>query len=96
MLSFVFTFRKACLVSDLLSTARRALPARLIHAGLAVSIVTQLMTSLVMCAPHGTTPGDIVFEIHEYSGYTALAFATLFRRAPVVRSEGPAAGSRVP
>ena len=71
-------FRKAPSVSDFQPTSRHTLPTRLIHAGLALSIITQLATSLVMRAPHGTSPGNLLFEVHEYSGYAALGFAALF------------------
>lgn len=89
-------FRKAHPVSDLQPTTRHTLPTRLIHAGLALSIITQLSTSLVMRAPHGTSPGDLLFEVHEFSGYAALGFAALFWLVLVLRSKGTSFGSLIP
>lgn len=89
-------FRKAHSVSDLQTSSRHALTTRLIHAGLALSIITQLTTSLVMRAPHGTSPGDLLFEVHEYSGYAALGFAALFWLALALRTKGTSLGSLIP
>lgn len=89
-------FRKAPSVSDFQPTSRHTLPTRLIHAGLALSIITQLATSLVMRAPHGTSPGNLLFEVHEYSGYAALGFAALFWLLLLLRSKGTSLGSLIP
>lgn len=83
-------------MSDVQTFTRHSLPTRFVHAGLALSIVTQLTTSLVMLAPHGTTPGDFLFEVHEYSGYAALTFAALFWILLVVRTNGTSFGSLIP
>jgi cytochrome b561 len=47
---------------------------RLAHFSFAITIVTQLATSLIMRAPHpGRGGADSLFRIHEYSGLFALA-----------------------
>ena len=53
---------------------QHALSTRLVHAGLALSISTQLATSLIMQGPTDTTAGDAIFQLHRYSGFAALAF----------------------
>lgn len=48
---------------------------RLFHAGLAIAVLTQLASSQFMQAPENGKPGNWVFEVHEYSGLTAMAMA---------------------
>lgn len=55
-----------------------ALSTRLVHAGLALSICTQLASSLIMQGPSETSMGDAIFQIHRYAGFAALTFALLF------------------
>lgn len=69
---------------------------RLIHAGLALSICTQLVTSLVMQGPTETSAGDVIFQIHRYSGFSALFFALLFWSTLSFRQRGTAPGALFP
>ncbi len=83
--------------------SRHLLPTRLIHMGFAIAVITQLLTSLVMTAPHPRPfrAGDLFFEIHEYSGLAALALALLLslwlprrKSAGADRGRGRAAAAR--
>lgn len=73
-----------------------ALSTRLVHAGLALAVSTQLATSLVMEGPTETSAGDILFQAHRYSGFAALAFALLFWLTLTFRRRGTAAGALFP
>ncbi len=73
-----------------------SLATRIAHMGLALAVVLQLLTSLVMEGPRTTRPGDWLFEIHQYSGLTALAFAALFWLVLALRRRGSAAGLMFP
>lgn len=53
-------------------------PTRLLHAALAVSIVTQLGSSLLMVAPLRNNTPNVLFEIHEYSGLAAVILSAAF------------------
>lgn len=67
---------------------KHGLMTRLVHMGLAVAVILQLFTSLLMQSPSRTDPGNWLFEIHEISGLTALAFAFLFWIVLVSRRHG--------
>jgi cytochrome b561 len=69
---------------------QHALSTRLVHAGLALSICSQLATSLIMQGPTDTTVGDAMFQLHRYSGFAALAFAMLFWMTLTFRRRGTA------
>ncbi|MCB1331948.1 MAG: cytochrome b/b6 domain-containing protein [Maritimibacter sp.] len=76
--------------------AKHGFITRLAHIGLALAIVTQLATSLVMQAPeHGHT-SNFAFVVHETSGLAALGFALLFWVAMVARSSGTSLGALFP
>ena len=47
---------------------RHILATRLFHAGLALAIITQLVSSLVMEPAEDGEPGNLWFTLHEYSG----------------------------
>ena len=51
----------------------RSRATRILHALIAVTIVTQLALSTVMQAPGRNRPGDQWFEVHEYVGLATLA-----------------------
>ncbi|ASJ75824.1 cytochrome b/b6 domain-containing protein [Granulosicoccus antarcticus] len=61
---------------------------RLLHAILAISIVTQLGSSLLMVAPLRNHTPDLFFEIHEYSGLAALALSIAFWITILIRRSG--------
>lgn len=67
---------------------KHALSTRLVHAGLAIAIITQLATSLVMVKPKLDQAENIWFEIHEYSGLTAFALAFIFWLTLFFRGHG--------
>ncbi|MWV29246.1 cytochrome b/b6 domain-containing protein [Aurantiacibacter rhizosphaerae] len=71
-------------------------PTRLFHAALALSIITQLATSQFMVTPKAGRPENVFFEIHEYSGLTALVLATLFFLNIAFRNRGTEAGLLFP
>ena len=61
------------LALETLQPDQHSLSTRLVHAGLALSICTQLATSLIMQGPTDTTAGDAIFQLHRYSGFAALS-----------------------
>lgn len=67
---------------------RHSLSTRIVHAGLAVTIVANLALSLVMQGPHRGHAGDWLYGIHQYVGLTALVFAFGFFSVLVVRNHG--------
>lgn len=75
---------------------QHALSTRLVHAGLALSICTQLATSLVMQGPTDAAAGDAIFQLHRYSGFAALAFALLFWMTLTFRRRGTAPSALFP
>lgn len=65
------------------AVTRHSLATRLIHAGLTIAVIIQLSTSLVM---HAGRPGDPFFQVHIFSGLTAMVLVTLFWIIAVVRT----------
>jgi cytochrome b561 len=75
---------------------RHSLLTRLFHGTLALTIIVQLLSSLVMRHAWGDHPGNIFFPIHEYSGMLALALAFLFWLNIAGRKLGTAPGALLP
>lgn len=69
---------------------------RLAHMGLALAILLQLATSLFMSEPKPGRPEDLLFQVHEYSGLTALGFAFMFWCILAVRRSGTEFGALFP
>ena len=69
---------------------------RLLHAGLALAILTQLGTSLAMQGPDEVQAGDILFQVHRYSGLAAMLLAFGLWLTIVLRSRGTEIGALVP
>jgi len=69
---------------------------RLVHAGLALAVVVQLATSLLMEKPKPGQPENLFFEVHEYSGLTALAFVFAFWAVVMTRRRGTEAAALFP
>jgi len=69
---------------------------RLVHMGLALAIITQLLTSLVFVAPAPDATGNFWFEIHEYGGLAAFAFVLMFWLTLTARRTGTAPGLLFP
>jgi len=61
---------------------------KLAHAGLALAVIIQLMSSLAMRGPRNDRPGDWLYDIHQYSGLSALLFATAFWLVLLFRRRG--------
>ena len=71
---------------------RHTLPTRLVHAGVALAVVTQLLTSRVMKPAEDGHAGNLWFEFHEYVGLAAFALILLFWIVLTARRRGtPAA-----
>ncbi len=75
---------------------RHSRATRLLHAGLAVAIVTQLVTSLSMHGPDDVQAGDMLFQLHRYSGIAASGLAFGFWVAILLRSRGTEIGALIP
>lgn len=75
---------------------RHSFATRLLHGALALTVVTQLLTSLVMRRPRGDFAGNIYFPLHEYAGMAALALAFLFWLTVIRRQLGTAPGALFP
>jgi len=69
---------------------------RLAHAGLALAVIVQLLTSLVLTAPAPDAKGNWYFEVHEYGGLTAFAFMLLFWVVMLGRKHGTPFGLMFP
>lgn len=69
---------------------------RLIHMGLAITIILQLATSLVMSGPGETRPGDALFQLHRLSGFGAAFFALMFWLVILLRQRGTTIGALFP
>lgn len=69
---------------------------RLFHAGLALAIVSQLLTSLAMQGPDDVQPGDFLFQVHRYSGLTATVLALGLWLTILFRSSGTELGASIP
>ncbi len=69
---------------------------RMAHAGLALAIVTQLATSLFMHGPDETQAGDMLFQVHRYSGLAATVLAFGLWATILFRSRGTDIGALIP
>ena len=69
---------------------------RLLHAGLALAIVTQLATSLAMQGPDDVQAGDLLFQVHRYSGLAATVLAFGLWLTILLRSRGTELGALIP
>ncbi len=78
------------------SPDRHILATRLLHAGLALAVITQLLTSLVLEPAEDGHAGNLYFEIHEYGGLAAFACVLAFWIVVAVRRRGTEAGALWP
>jgi cytochrome b561 len=67
---------------------KHSIATRIVHAGLAITIMANLALSLVMQGPRRGQSGDWLYGIHQYVGLTALVFAFGFFSVLVVRNHG--------
>jgi hypothetical protein len=81
---------------DVLPEPRHNRTTRLLHAGLALAIISQLMTSLAMQGPDDVQPGDILFQLHRYSGLVATVLAFGLWLTILLRSRGTEFGALIP
>ncbi|NIZ11984.1 cytochrome b/b6 domain-containing protein [Phaeobacter sp. HF9A] len=77
-------------------TTRHSLPTRLVHAGMALAVVTALFASLGMEHPKPGFAGNFLFEIHEFGGLAAFSLIVLFWLVLTVRKRGTPAGLLFP
>lgn len=69
---------------------------RLVHAGLALAVIIQLLTSLPMEPPEPDSPGNWYFQVHQYSGLAAFCFVFGFWLVLAIRRNGTAPGALFP
>lgn len=77
-------------------TGRHGLATRLLHMGVALSVIWQLGVSLIMQGPRGPQPGDLFFATHSYVGLAAMAVIVLFWANLSLRRVGTAHGALFP
>lgn len=82
--------------NDDVTISRHSHATRLLHAGLALAIVTQLVTSLSMHGPDNVQAGDILFQVHRYAGIAAAAFAFGLWTTILLRARGTGIGALIP
>lgn len=82
--------------SDTIHPTRHNRATRLLHAGLALAILTQLGTSLAMQGPDDVQAGDILFQMHRNSGLAATALAFGLWLTILLRSRGTELGALIP
>ena len=83
-------------IQNTIVPARHNRATRLLHAGLALAIVTQLLTSLSMRGPDDVQAGDILFQVHRYSGLLATVLAFGLWLTILLRSRGTELGALIP
>ena len=69
---------------------------RISHIGLAIAVINQLLTSLVLSAPAPDAAGNFYFEVHEYGGLAAFSFITLFWFGVIFRKRQAPSGLMFP
>lgn len=77
-------------------TTRHNVPTRLVHAGMALAVVTALFASLGMEHPRPGFAGNFLFEIHEFGGLAAFTLIVLFWLVLTLRKRGTPAGMLFP
>lgn len=76
--------------------SKHAFLTRLAHMGLALAVIVQLLTSLVLTAPAPDATGNWYFVVHSYGGLTAFGFMLLFWVVMLVRQHGAPVGLMFP
>ena len=71
--------------------SRHQLSTRLLHAGLALAVITQLVTSLVLHPAEDGQAGNFAFEVHEYAGLAAFVIVLGFWILVAARHRGTSA-----
>jgi len=75
---------------------KHAFATRLLHAGLALAVILQLLSSLPMEPPEPDHAGNWYFQLHQYSGLLAFAFVFAFWMVLAMRSQGTAPAALFP
>ena len=83
-------------VQDDITPHRHSRATRLLHAGLAFAIISQLLTSSFMQGPSDEQPGDLLFQIHRFSGLVAMTLAFFLWVTIMVRTRGTDIGALIP
>lgn len=61
-----------------MKTVRRTLPTKLLHSGLLLAVLWQLLASGLVERPRAAQPGNVFYEIHQIVGLVTLALVLLF------------------
>lgn len=69
---------------------------RLLHAGVAIAVIIQLTTSLVLRPAEEGHAGNLAFDIHQFSGLVALVIVSAFWVLALVRRRGTPLGALWP
>jgi len=75
---------------------KHGLATRAVHGGLALAVLAQLLTSLAMQGPDEVQPGDLLFQVHRYSGLAATGFALTLWLVVLMRRRGSDLGALLP
>lgn len=75
---------------------KHTLQTRLFHAGLAITVVLQLGSAVVMRGPRAGHPGDWIYQIHQYCGLISFCFAFGFFLVVALRRKGTEPGLLFP
>ena len=78
------------------ASSRHALATRVIHAGVALAVITQLLLSLVMEGPRPDRPDGTALTVHEYVGIGAMVVILAFWINLTLRLRGTPAGALFP
>ena len=78
------------------AASRHNMATRLVHALMALAVISQLLSSLVMKPPHNGNAGNFFFEIHEYGGLSAFVMVLLFWIVLTARTRGTPASLLFP
>lgn len=90
------TFQFDTASNDAVHAQKHTRVTRMFHGGLALSILIQLLTSLVMQGPDDVQPGDLLFQIHRFSGITATGLAFALWLVILMRGRGTDLGALLP
>jgi cytochrome b561 len=75
---------------------RHSMATRIFHGALALAIISQLVTSLVMEGPDEESTGDALFQVHRYAGLAAMVLALGLWLVILGRRRGTAFGALFP
>lgn len=78
------------------SPSKHTFATRLVHVGLAVAVISQLVTSLVLEPIEPGSAGNVYFTLHEYVGLAAFVFVLGFWGVATLRRKGTAWGLLLP